>query len=231
MEYAGTELELFEHARNWKSYVRSTLDAHLAGRVLEVGAGIGAVTEAFCGGGDRWWSLEPNQRLLDEIARKQRVGRIPASVRLVKGTIADLDRSLSFDTILYMDVLEHILDDTAEVRNAAERLHAGGRLIILAPAFPSVYSPFDAAIGHHRRYTRAALEQIRPSALLADASFYLDAPGLMLSWANRLMLRRARPARSQIAFWDKLIVPVARVVDPLVGYRFGRSVVVIWRAP
>jgi SAM-dependent methyltransferase len=229
MKYVGNELEVFERANNWKSYVRSKISRYLSGEVLEVGAGIGAFTEALSDCARQWWCLEPDVHLISSIAARQAAGRVSASTKLVAGTLAELDRSRSFDAILYMDVLEHIRDDAQEVRDAASRLSPDGRLIILAPAFQAVYSPFDAAIGHCRRYTRTSLDRIRPAELSNEACFYLDAPGLTLSLANRWLLRSAAPTDAQIAFWDTRIIPIARLVDPLMRFSFGRSVVAIWR--
>jgi SAM-dependent methyltransferase len=229
MEYVGTELGVFEQAHNWKSYVRSKISKYISGNVLEVGAGLGAFTEALSDCAAQWCCLEPDAHLISSIAARQAAGRVSASAKIVTGTLADLDRSLSFDAILYMDVLEHIQDDVDEAREAAGRLSPGGRLIILAPAFQSVYSPFDAAIGHYRRYTRASLERIRPAQLSAEDAFYLDAPGLALSLVNRWLLRSKNPTDAQISFWDRRVIPIARRVDPLVRFRFGRSVVAIWR--
>jgi SAM-dependent methyltransferase len=226
----GTELDVFATAVGWKSYVRDTLQPYIGGAILEVGAGKGSFTISLskldC---TEWVCLEPDSALADEIRQRRAANELPPYVNLVVGTEADLPKEQVFDTILYLDVLEHISDDEAEVRRAARRLAIGGRLIILSPAFPMLYSKFDAAIGHYRRYTRKSLERLRPADIVAEAAFYLDAPGALLSLANRLLLRSAQPTLNQIAFWDRVMVPLARKLDPIVGRCVGRSVVVVWR--
>lgn len=230
MQYPGSELELFADAAQWKSYVRDRLAPFVRGRTLEVGAGIGGFTEFLCPlAPAEWCCLEPDEALLNELMRRREAGRIPAAVRAFHGSLADLPEDERFDTILYLDVLEHIADDHAEADLAAARLRSNGHLIVLGPAFQFVFSPFDAAIGHHRRYTRTTLEQVRPKTLRNCASYYLDAPGLLLSLGNRLLLRRAAPRPADIAFWDRRIVPLARLLDPVIGNRFGRSVVGVWQ--
>jgi SAM-dependent methyltransferase len=230
MQYVGTELDVFATAVGWKNYVRDMLQPYIRGAVLEVGAGRGSFTMALsrleCAG---WVCLEPDSVLASEIRQRCAASELPPYVNLVVGTEADLPHAQFFDTILYLDVLEHIYDDEAEVRRAARRLATGGRLIILSPAFRLLYSPFDAAVGHFRRYTRRSLECLRPPDTAPEASFYLDAPGALLSLANRLLLRSEQPTLNQVALWDRFIVPLARKLDPIIGRCVGRSVVVVWR--
>ncbi len=230
MRYAGTELELFAQAVGWKRYVRDVLRPFIGGHVLEVGAGMGAFTQGLTDIPCRsWCCLEPDPVLSERLDRRRSHGDFPRPVEVVRGTLADLGGERRFDTILYLDVLEHVAEDGAEAEAAARRLACGGRIVVLAPAFQMAYSSFDAAVGHHRRYTRQSLERLRPKALKTEASLYLDAPGLALSLANRLLLRAAEPKAGQILFWDRHVIPLARILDPLVGHSFGRSVVAVWQ--
>ena len=108
-KYAGSELDLFEKARNWKAYWRSQIADFVRGEVLEVGAGIGANTLTLAGlDYERWTCLEPDAALAARIALPPG-GRHEAAV----GTIDDLPADAKFDAILYIDVLEHIEDDHA----------------------------------------------------------------------------------------------------------------------
>jgi hypothetical protein len=127
-------------------------------------------------------------------------------------------------------VLEHIADDAAELVDARRHLAAGGHLIVLAPAHQFLFSPFDAAIGHYRRYDRAGLVGLEPPGCVLAACRMLDSVGFFASLANRMLLSSAMPSRGQIAVWDKYLVPLSRSVDIALGYRFGKTVVAIWRA-
>jgi SAM-dependent methyltransferase len=226
--YVGSELEIFAHAVNWKSYVRESLCQYARGDVLEVGAGIGAVTKLMNDGTpDRWVCLEPDKNLAERI--KPNLPEAIQNCEVVAGSLADLNANEIFDAILYMDVLEHIEDDKGEVRRAAAHLKPGGFLMVLAPAFPWLYTPFDAAIGHYRRYTERMLRAIVPGGLKEEKMQYLDAVGMLASAGNRMFLKSAHPKLEQIRFWDRFLVPVSRVVDPLVGHSFGRSVLAVWR--
>src|SRR6185503_1103577 len=94
-----------------------------------------------------------------------------------------------------------------------------------------LYTPFDRAIGHFRRYSRPSLRKISPPGLDLEALFYLDSCGIALSTANRVLLRLSMPTKSQIGVWDKWVIPVSRVLDPVMGYSLGKSIVGIWRKP
>ena len=80
------------------------------------------------------------------------------AVKSASGTLSELSDSDKFDTILYMDVFEHIEDDRAELERAAAQLAPDGHLIVLAPAHQWLFTPFDESIGHYRRYSRRTLE-------------------------------------------------------------------------
>jgi SAM-dependent methyltransferase len=221
-EYAGSELALFEKAVNWKRYWRAQIAPFVRGNVLEAGAGIGANTKLLAGLPYLSWTcLEPDAALAALI-------ELPTGLhRKITGTIADLPGS--FDTIIYIDVLEHIEDDAAEMARAVARLSPGGHLIVLAPAHAFLYTPFDAAIGHFRRYCRESLRRTAPAGLRESKLIYLDAAGLLASTGNRLLLRQSMPTEQQILAWDRLMIPVSRVIDPLFGHCLGKSVLGVWQ--
>lgn len=127
--------------------------------------------------------------------------------------------------------MEHIEDDLAETTAAAGHLRRGGHLVVVAPAHQTLYTAFDAAIGHFRRYDKATLLQAVSPLLEVKVLWYVDAAGAFASMANRYLLRSANPSDRQILFWDRVLVPVSRIVDPLLGHRVGKSIVGVWKMP
>ncbi len=228
LDYAGSELELFSAAHNWKRYWSGKVAPFVRGRVLDVGAGIGATIDTLgnCAG-TQWTALEPDPVLAARI--EARTGQFAAPVDVVCGQISDLPADRGFDTLLYIDVLEHIEDDAGELRSARDLLAPGGHLVVLAPAHQWLYSPFDRAIGHFRRYSRPALRACVPDGLEVVSLAYLDSVGLLASLANKLLLRSAQPTPAQIALWDRAMVPVSRWLDPVFGGGLGKSVVLVAR--
>ena len=227
--YPGDELDLFAHAHNWKRYWVSRLPRVLKGDVLEVGAGIASNTSMLLRPEVRTWScLEPDRALLERLTMRLAADPGLGRCRAVSGTVAALDPALRFDAILYIDVLEHIEDDREELRQAAAHLASGGSLIVLAPAHDWLYTEFDRAIGHCRRYSKRSLARISPPGLTLRSLFYLDSVGLLASASNRLFLKSAMPSLGQIRFWDRAIVPASIVLDRLTAYTLGKSVVAVW---
>ena len=160
-QYIGTELDAFAQAHNWKAYLRARIGEYLRGRVLEVGGGIGTTTSAFRDSAQqRWTALEPDLELARRL--RARVASLPFPVSVAAGTLDAIREGPMCDCIIYIDVLEHIEDDRGELSKAVGRLAEGGAVVVLSPAHQALYTPFDAAIGHFRRYNRAMLEALTP---------------------------------------------------------------------
>jgi len=230
LTYVGSELDLFAEVHNWKGYWSGSVRPFISGDVLEVGAGIGANTPLLDRGGDgRWVCLEPDSQLLARMAGA--LSSVPRrrAYEFVCGTLPSLAAGETFDTIIYIDVLEHIENDREEMTAAAARLRPGGRLIVLSPAHQWLFTPFDAAIGHFRRYNRAMLRAVSPVGLRAERIFYLDSMGLFLSLANRLLLRQSMPTKAQLQVWDRGVIPLSRVLDPCLFHAAGKTIIGLWQ--
>ena len=149
MDYIGNELEIFDNATNWKEYWFSAISRHLNGKVLEVGAGLGSntmllnnhskVTSITC--------LEPDRKLYAQLkAKSEQLSKVEV---VINDTIQVVEKE-KYDTIIYIDVLEHIDDVKSEVASMKRCLSKEGKIIILVPAYQYLFSDFDRAIGHFR---------------------------------------------------------------------------------
>lgn len=223
--YTGDELHTFEKAVNWKNYWVHMIRPHFGHHVLEIGAGLGANTSALKNiPFERWLCVEPDSLLCDKIIDKQAKGLISNKVEIYNGTASQIVSPNPFDTIIYIDVLEHIENDRLELETASRLLVDGGKIIILSPAHLFLYSPFDKKIGHFRRYNQKMLADIVPSKMSIIQSQYLDSVGFFASLANRLLLKQTDPTISQILFWDRVLVPMSKILDRLILFKAGKSI-------
>jgi SAM-dependent methyltransferase len=227
-QYVGGELGLFAKAVNWKEYWLSRVAPWVSGSVLEVGAGIGANTGLLLKipALEKLTSLEPDSDMAQALARAVADNSWPVEVRT--GTLTAISLEEKFDSILYIDVLEHIEDDAGELARAGTRLKQGGRLVVLSPALPFLYSPFDREIGHFRRYTKKMLREITPTDLRLANIAYLDSVGLLASLGNRLLLHKPMPSETDIRLWDSVFVPASRLLDRLTFSQIGKSILSVW---
>lgn len=227
--YVGRELEVFAYAANWKDYWSGLLRDYLTGDVLEPGAGIGTNTPRLkFPKVASWTCVEPDALLAAQMREKFTHNSELADCRIEVGTTETFEQSESFDVVVYIDVLEHIADDKSELQRASHLLRSGGRLIVLAPAYTWLYTSFDRAIGHVRRYEKKTLRECVPIDCRLTEMIYLDSAGLLASAGNRLFLKQSMPTVRQILFWDRYLVPISRLLDSIVLHSFGKSILGIW---
>lgn len=227
--YPGKELFLFSKAARWKSYWSSRIQPYLGKTVLEVGAGLGSNTRLLCKKTfSRWVCLEPDTHLSEVIPETIKFHECCSLCEVLKGTMLNLSSGDIFDTILYLDVLEHIENDREEFRQAYKHLAPNGKIIVLAPAHPFLFSAFDKAIGHYRRYDTLMIKDLTPLNSKLLHLEYLDSLGMILSYANRIILKQKSPHQNEIQMWDSIIIPCSRILDKLYGYRLGKSILAVW---
>lgn len=230
ISYIGNELHLFQYAENWKRYYGTFIDPYIKGRVLEVGAGIGSTTTYLCDGNhEEWLCLEPDPILYNELKDKIDAKKLPACCKSKKGVSADIDATEKYDTILYIDVIEHIEDDRQELANSVKHLNTNGHLIVLVPAHQFLFNEFDKAIGHYRRYNKKKLLSAAPADLQLQKLFYLDSVGLFASMMNKYFLKQEYPTMKQINFWNRSMVPISKITDRIINYTLGKSLIGIWK--
>lgn len=226
-EYIGTELELFARAKNWKKYWSSKIVPLLGESVLEVGAGIGSNLRLLKQTEHKWTALEPDSKQAIKIKQECQLHPPIDSVDVVVGTLQSIETNKRFNSIIYIDVLEHIEDDRNELTAAFNLVNSEGRLIILSPAHQQLFSPFDKLVGHYRRYSKQMLRKLIPENSRIESLYYLDSIGYIASWRNAKVYKSGMPTRSQIWLWDSLMVPISTVFDKITGHHLGKTIVLV----
>lgn len=229
IEYIGDELDLFKEANNWKTYFSSKISKYISGDVLEVGAGIGVNTSYLSEKLPQinsWTWVEPDSVLCSQIFEANQKMRL-SNQRIINGTIDSLTNE-KYDTIIYIDVLEHIEDSSLEIKKIKSHLRTNGTLIIIVPAYQCLYNEFDKSIGHFRRYSKGMITREIAGELRKKELFYLDSVSVFASIANKIFLKKTTPSISDVRFWDKVLVPISKITDLLCVYSFGKSLVGVY---
>jgi hypothetical protein len=228
-EYIGNELQVFSLASNWGKYLRSQIIPYLSGTVIEVGAGIGTKTKELCGNVNRYIAVEPDPTMYQTLLNETSLNIAMDNVECLHGVINDVTNNILADAVIYIDVLEHIESDKAQLELALSKIRPGGYLVVLSPAHQWLYTEFDRAIGHYRRYDRKSLLEISPPDSKVVCNRMLDSCGMLASLGNRLFLNNSMPSKSQILLWDRVMVPISRYLDRLTGFFIGKSILVVWQ--
>jgi SAM-dependent methyltransferase len=230
---AADELATLAGAARFVDWIVSELDDVLDGRILEVGAGLGtvAVEIARRHPDATVVAIEPADNVVAELAARTagianlQVRRCTSSELLADGGEG------TFDVAVYVNVLEHIRDDAAELRVAHRLLAPGGHVCVFGPAMPSLYGSLDFKSGHFRRYDIDALR-----ATLDDAGFdvvelhHLDIVGVLPYWLLYRVLDVGTLDRVSSAGYDRVVVPVSRALQRVVPRPgVGKNVVAIAR--
>ena len=196
---------LFRSTPNYADWIASLLEPHLGMRVLEVGAGHGTITARLARNGRTVVATDLSKRCVGEL--EARFADDP-SVEVRAALVDDLPLDTPFDSVVLVNVLEHIEDDLGVLREIRARLRPGGKVLIFAPALEALYSRFDDEIGHVRRYRRSQLATTLSRAGFAvPEARYVNLPGAAAWWALSRQLG-VRPTRSAFAsLFDRVGVP------------------------
>lgn len=223
------DLQQMASATNYLDWQFGMVRQHLGGRVLEVGAGIGTFTRRMASVTEHVTALEPNrycfERLTRETSQLPNVTRHELPVEEFHATVA---RGRIFDTIVCMNVLEHIRDDTAVLREFRSLIAPGGRLVLLIPAIPLAFGEIDRRLGHYRRYTKRSVRQLFAATGWRGVQLrYFNVVGLLgWIWNTKVLVKHEQSDR-QIRLFDRAIVPVMSRLESALPVPVGQSLLAV----
>lgn len=222
------ELAIMASAKNYRHWIFSKLSPYLGDRVLEIGAGIGNFTELLL---DREQVIAVDHDdqcigyLKERFAARRNVASIQTDIAEERSSsLADY----SPDTILCINVLEHIRNDADALERMFRILKPGGRLVLLVPAFPCAYGTIDQLVGHYRRYLKKDLKGLLAQAgFTVGKAFYMNSLALPGWFLNNRVLKIRKHEQSQVLFYDTVVIPLLRRIEGFYAPPFGLSVVAI----
>ena len=223
LDYPGKELEIFDKATFWRSYLFKKIEKFLGKEVLEVGAGIGSFTKTYYSKNKIIKLTELDSNLLKILkSRFKDCDNISIDEKFTKNI------NQKFDSILYISVLEHIKNDTEEIEVAISKLKKNGHLIVCVPAHNYMYSKFDKEIGHYRRYNKKFFEELNLSSGKLKECYMLDITGWFMYFLNKLVFKNEEyPSKFKVMIWDKLFIPISIIFDFITNYKFGKNIIIV----
>jgi SAM-dependent methyltransferase len=186
--------------------------------VLEVGAGIGTITRRLVESDPdlEIVALEPAANVFEDLAS---YAALEARVSAHRETLREhlTAEGEPFDAVIYLNVLEHVEQDAQELRLAATVLRPGGTLLVFGPALEWLYGELDYKAGHYRRYSVAGLRRlVREAGFEVVSLRYFDVLGVLPYLVAYRLLRRPAISGSTMWGYDRLLVPVSRLLQRVV---------------
>jgi ubiquinone/menaquinone biosynthesis C-methylase UbiE len=224
-DYTVRDQQRMSRAVNYFAWQAKLAMAPLGQRVVEVGCGIGNFTRMIADR-ERVIGLDIEPACIAE--HRKRFASQPNVSSMVMDALApefDSLRQERPDSVVCLNVLEHIEDDLGTLRAFAGILPVGGRAVLIVPAFMALYGPIDKHLGHYRRYTRNSFRQVAEQAgFRASQVRYMNTAGFFGWWVNAKVLRREEQSEGQIDLFDKGIVPVMEKLEGWIHPPFGQSI-------
>lgn len=233
LTYASDELEAMAQARRYYRWILSRFRPYLGHTVLELGAGLGTFSAHLL--------AEPITRLIlvepvaDLSSRLQLRFGTTERVELKHGRLGDVRDALppaSLDSVVAVNVLEHIPDDRETLETAFEMLAPGGALLLFVPALQFLFGSMDRSFGHLRRYTRPGLRSLlRTCGFDPVRIHYMNSLGVF-SWllAGRLF-RWPTLTPGAVTFADHTLIPLTALLERCVPPPLGQSLLAIAHKP
>lgn len=208
---------MFERVRPW-----------VGDRVLEIGSGIGNLSQFLV---DRPTVVlsdtapEYLERLRARFAHKPNVEVMRLYLPTPEGPVA----ARRFDTIVCLNVLEHVADDMSSLTAMRALLDRGGRLVLLVPALRALYGSLDQALGHVRRYSKRELrDKLARTGFTLRHLEYFNLAGIPGWWVSGKLLRRTIIPAGPMRLFD-VLVPLFRL-ERLLPWRLGQSLIAVGEA-
>ena len=223
-------LKAISGANKFNQWMYQRISQDCSGKILEIGSGIGNISEYFIKNGAEIYLSDLRDNYLEFLENNYK-GKA-AGILKMDIVAPDFDQKYAkhigtFDTVFALNVVEHIKDDTLAMANIKKLLKNDGKAVILVPAYNTLYNSFDEALEHYRRYTKKTLNKVFDSnQFKIEKSSYFNAAGIAGWILSGAILKKSTIPAGQMKLYNKL-VPIFKVVDKVIFNTFGLSVVTV----
>lgn len=224
-DYTVLDQERMEHAKRYLEWQFAMAEQHLGPRVVEVGCGLGNFTQHLLHR-DLVVGIDVEPRCIEN-NRKRFAGQANLTsvcLDILSPEFLELRRYEPV-SIACLNVLEHVRDDGMALAQMHAVLPAGGTVVLIVPAFESLYGPIDKALGHYRRYSKQGLKRVAQDAGFEPRILrYINSAGFFGWWFNARVLKKTEQSAAQIKVFDAVVVPVLARVERWMEPPVGQSV-------
>lgn len=232
--YVGKDLEAMSFAVKYHKWILNDFEPYIGRNIVEVGAGTGDFSTLLLSKPIETLTLIEPSEMFEQLSNNIRSETI--SVRFHKNIFADVSEEIGSstkpDTIIYINVLEHIENDADELRLIFNCLQPGGRALIFVPALPQLYGEFDRQIGHFRRYLKGELtEKSKAAGFLVQVAKYFDFVGMIPWFVKYKIFRSDSLEGSLIKLYDQYVVPLNRAIEGFAAPPVGKNLLFVLEKP
>lgn len=226
-------LSVVDRLNDW---MFESISPFVKGRVLEIGSGIGNISECFVKNNLAITLSDYSDYYCNHLDKKFANQPLVGGIFQIDLADADFESRYNlltgkFDTVFALNVIEHIKDDQLAIANCKKLLKPGGHLIILVPAYQTLYNGFDVELEHYRRYTRKTVTELFISQQINILqTWYFNLAGILGWFVSGTILRKRQLPSGQLSFYNKL-VPIFRVIDRITLNQAGLSVIIVGQKP
>lgn len=227
-------LEVIAQAKRFNRWMYETIEPFCSGKILEIGSGIGNISEFFLHDGKSIVLSDLRKNYLEYLEKKFSYYPNLAGIDQIDLVDPDIQARFShgfgtFDTVYALNVVEHIEDDHLAIRNMASFLKDNGHMIILVPAYNFLYNRFDRTLGHYRRYSRKTLTSLlEKNRLKVIHSRYFNLAGTVGWYVSGKLQKNETIPGKQMKLYNRL-VPLFRILDRIFLNAAGLSVIAVAR--
>lgn len=229
-KYGTDTLEVISEADRFNRWMYETIKPHCRGEILEIGSGIGNISQFFIHDGATISLSDIENSYFPRL--KENFGKYPNLQAMYRLDFSDKKLEENhpgligkFDTIFALNVVEHIPDHVQALKNAMKMLKPGGKVVILVPAFQWLYNGFDEQLDHQRRYTQQSLRRLIEGAGFKVVHRQFFNFIAILGWfVSGTILRKRIIPGGQMRFYNTM-VPVWKIIDFFTRRLAGVSVI------
>lgn len=230
--YIGKDLEAMSFAVNYHKWILDEFRPFLGENFVEVGAGTGSFSELLLENNPKTLTIIEPSEMYEYLEQNVSQIKTETKIKLHQAIFAEVYNQIAVeqnpDTIIYVNVLEHIEDDEAELAMIYKTLDTGGKCFIFVPALMSLYGKFDRKIGHFRRYTKKEIEEkFITAGFKIVKSKYFDLAGILPWFVKYKILKSESLESGAVTLYDKIVVPITNKFETFLPIPIGKNLLII----